>query len=70
MQFTKYKAEFINEEFKKIERFRPSSKVCSRCGNIKKNLLLSDRVYVCESCGFVIDRYLNAAINIKNFVTN
>lgn len=70
MQFTKYKAEFINEEFKKIERFKPSSKACSKCGNIKKNLLLSDRVYVCENCGLVIDRDLNAAINIKNFATN
>jgi len=49
----------------KIDRFFPSSKTCSRCGKIKKDLKLSDRVYKCD-CGFEIDRDLNAAINIKN----
>lgn len=49
----------------KIGRFFPSSKTCSRCGKIKKDLKLSDRVYKCD-CGFEIDRDLNAAVNIKN----
>ena len=49
----------------KVDRFFPSSKTCSRCGKIKKDLELSDRVYKCD-CGFEIDRDLNAAVNIKN----
>jgi putative transposase len=48
-----------------IGRFEPTSKSCSCCGHIKKDLQLSDRVYVCDSCGLEIDRDLNAAINIK-----
>jgi transposase len=49
-----------------VYRFYPSSKTCSACGNIKSDLKLSDRTYVCENCGLVIDRDLNAAINLKN----
>lgn len=48
----------------KIDRFYPSSKRCSHCGKVKENLSLSERVYRCE-CGLVIDRDLNAAINIR-----
>ena len=44
----------------------PSSKRCSRCGSIKKNLKLSDRIYVCDTCGLVIDRDYNASINIRD----
>lgn len=44
----------------------PSSKMCSRCGNIKRNLKLSDRIYVCDSCGLVIDRDYNASLNIRD----
>ena len=43
-----------------------SSKMCHRCGNIKKDLQLSDRVYECPSCGLTIDRDWNAAINLRN----
>ena len=49
-----------------IDRFYPSSKRCSRCGNVKDELSLSERTYRCESCGNVIDRDLNAAINIRD----
>lgn len=48
----------------RINRFYPSSKRCSRCGQIKNELTLNDRVYRC-SCGNCIDRDLNAAINIR-----
>ena len=48
----------------KIDRFYPSSKTCSNCGNVKDKLLLSERTYHCEECGFTIDRDLNASINI------
>ena len=49
-----------------IDRFYPSSKRCSRCGNVKDELKLSERTYRCESCRNVIDRDLNADINIRN----
>ena len=49
-----------------IGRFDPSSKICSRCGNTKHELKLSDRVYHCDACCLTMDRDLNAAINIRN----
>ena len=67
MQYTRYKAEFYGEVFRQIGRFKPSSKTCSSCGSIKKDLKLSDRVYVCSKCGLILDRDLNAAINIRDF---
>ena len=54
-----------NIEIRIVDRFYPSSKTCSQCGEIKTNLKLSDRVYKCE-CGLSIDRDLNASINLKN----
>ena len=50
----------------KISPFYPSSKTCSNCGCVKDKLLLSERTYHCEECGFTIDRDLNASINILN----
>ena len=50
----------------KINKWFPSSKKCSNCGKKKKHLKLSQRVYRCAFCGNVIDRDLNAAINIRN----
>lgn len=50
----------------KIDTYYPSSKTCSNCGNVKDKLLLSERTYHCEECGFEIDRDLNASINILN----
>ncbi|WEV15646.1 transposase [Clostridium perfringens D] len=52
-------------ELRIVDRFYPSSKTCSQCGNVKKDLKLSDRIYKCD-CGFTIDRDLNASINLKN----
>ena len=46
-------------------RVFPSSKLCSNCGAIHKHLTLADRTYVCPSCGFTIDRDINAAINLR-----
>lgn len=48
-----------------IDRWYPSSKTCSNCGTVKAKLSLSERVYHCEKCGLVIDRDVNAAINIQ-----
>ena len=47
-----------------IDRWYPSSKMCSRCGRVKAKLSLSERVYRCDGCGLVMDRDLNAAVNI------
>lgn len=63
----KCKCEFYGIEFVQAPRFFPSSKTCSRCGNIKHNLKLSDRTYICEECGLVIDRDYNAAINLSKY---
>ena len=54
-----------NIELRIVDRFYPSSKTCSQCGEIKKDLKLKDRTYKC-SCGLIIDRDLNASINLKN----
>jgi putative transposase len=63
----KYKCEFNGIEFIQADRFYPSSKTCSNCGSIKKDLRLSDRVFQCEECGFAIDRDKNASINLGNY---
>ena len=48
-----------------VDRWYPSSKTCSRCGRVKAKLSLSERTYHCDGCGLVMDRDLNAAININ-----
>lgn len=62
-----YKAEWYGKNIIKIGRFDPSSKTCSNCGFVNKELSLKDREWVCVKCNFNHDRDLNAAINIKNF---
>ena len=52
------------------DRFFPSSKLCSCCGTIKKDLKLSDRIYHCEQCGLVIDRDYQASLNLKRYGEN
>ena len=54
-----------NIELRIVDRFYPSSKTCSNCGEIKQDLKLSDRIYKCD-CGLTIDRDLNSSINLKN----
>ena len=61
-----YKCEKYGIEFIQVGRFFPSSKLCSNCGQINKDLKLSDRVYHCD-CGLHIDRDLNASINLANY---
>ena len=63
----KYKCEWLGIEFVQVDRFYPSSKTCSCCGNIKRDLKLSERTYICKECGLVIDRDLNASINLANY---
>lgn len=66
--YMKYKCEDAGIEFIQADRFYPSSKTCSCCGNIKKDLKLSDRTYKCECCGLEIDRDLNAARNLEKYI--
>lgn len=61
----KNKCEEKGKLFIKIDKFFPSSKKCRHCGNINKNLKLSDRIWTCPYCKNPIKRDLNAAINIK-----
>lgn len=61
-----YKCEKYSIEFIQVDRFFPSSKLCSNCGQINKDLKLSDRIYYCD-CGLHIDRDLNASINLANY---
>ena len=61
-----YKCKFRGIKLVIADRFYPSSKLCSQCGKIKKDLKLNDRVYNC-SCGLSIDRDLNASINLAHY---
>lgn len=62
-----YKCKWNGIEFIKADRFFPSSKKCSCCGTIKKDLRLKDRTYICSNCNLVIDRDKNASINLANY---
>ncbi len=62
-----YKSKFNSIEFVKADRFYPSSKTCSCCGAIKKDLKLKDRVFICPSCNSSIDRDKNASINLSRY---
>ena len=61
-----YKAKWNNISVILADRFFPSSKLCSCCGEIKKDLKLSDRIYRCD-CGNVIDRDYQASLNLKQY---
>ena len=63
-----YKCAWNGIELVKADRFYPSSRTCSVCGCIKKDLKLSDRTYHCSDCGLIIDRDYNAAINLSRYV--
>lgn len=65
-----YKSSWNNIKFIEADRYFPSSKLCSSCGCINKNLKLSDRVYICPECGNVIDRDYQASLNLKQYGCN
>ena len=64
----KERCDKYNIEIKEADRYYPSSKMCSKCKNIKSKLLLSERVYKCSICNNKINRDLNAAINLANYI--
>lgn len=66
MTILQYKALWNNKEIKKIGKYYPSSKLCSHCGYIKKDLKLHERSWICPNCNTNHDRDYNASINILN----
>ena len=62
-----YKCKINGIEFIQADRYYPSSKTCSNCGCIKHNLKLSDRLFICDECGFTIDRDYQAALNLMRY---
>ena len=62
-----YKCDWNNIQFIVADRYFPSSKTCYKCGNIKKDLKLSDRIYICSECGNEIDRDYQASLNLAEY---
>lgn len=63
--YLKYKLQIQGKQLLQIAKNYPSSKLCSECGAKDTELTLSDRIYNCKNCHLVIDRDLNASINIR-----
>ena len=64
-----YKGTWYGCQVMTADRFYPSSKRCSQCGNVKDQISLRERTYECPVCGLVIDRNLNAALNLEQLIT-
>ena len=64
-----YKCELYGSKLVVVDRWFPSSKTCSHCGSKKETLTLNERVFECGNCGLMIDRDLNAAINLSQAVS-
>ena len=62
-----YKCQKKGIAFIEADKWYPSSKKCSCCGNVKNDLKLSDRIYKCDKCGLVIDRDFNASKNLASY---
>ena len=63
-----YKCKMRGIELVEADRYYPSSKRCSRCGAIKRDLRLRDRIFVCPRCGHTLDRDKNASINLAGYM--
>ena len=61
-----YKTRYAEKQLIRVDQFFPSSKMCSNCGGIKKDLTLQQRTYICDACGLKIDRDYNASLNLYN----
>ena len=62
------KCKEIGIELRIVDRWLPSSKLCHECGNVNRDLKLSDREYICE-CGYHTDRDYNASLNLRDVKT-
>lgn len=69
-EYLTYKCRLYGVALEVADRWYPSSKLCSCCGNVKRQLSLSERVYRCELCGFETDRDYNASINLSRYDKN
>lgn len=71
-KFFEFKTKLISKckeygiELRIVDRWYPSSKTCHNCGHIKKDLKLSDRIYICSECGYIEDRDINASLNLRD----
>jgi len=65
--YLSYKAAWYGRTIVEVDRTFPSSKMCSKCGYIHRELRLSERIWECPACGAVHDRDENAAKNLKNY---
>jgi putative transposase len=65
-----YKQAWRGGQIVVVDRWFPSSKTCSACGTLRKDLTLKDRMFECHSCGHVMDRDLNAAVNLAAWAEN
>jgi len=63
--FLRYKLEFEGKKIIKVDKWYPSSKKCNECGEVNKELKLSDKEWICKSCKNIIDRDYNAAKNLR-----
>ena len=64
-EILEYKAKYNGVSITRADRFYPSSKTCSHCGAVNSKLSLSQRTFICDVCGYRIDRDLNASINLQ-----
>jgi len=65
LNYLKYKLEWLNKKLVKVDRYFPSSQLCSNCGYRKSDLMLHQRKWSCPKCGAKHNRDINAAVNIK-----
>ncbi len=62
-----YKTSWYGTDLVIADRWYPSSKTCSGCGTVKAELALAERTYACDACGLVLDRDVNAAVNLARY---
>ena len=67
-EILEYKAKYNGVSIIRADRFYPSSKTCSHCGAVKSKLSLSQRIFICDECGYKIDRDYNASINLAKLL--
>jgi putative transposase len=70
LQTLSYKCDWAGKNIIEVDRFYPSSKLCSVCGFKNDSLTLKDRAWVCPECGSKHDRDINAAVNLRNYGLN
>ena len=62
-----YKCRWQGVQLEKADRWLPSTRTCSECGAVRPNMDLSERTFVCHACGVMVERDLNAAVNLADY---